>query len=387
MSIFIPGGGGGRGGASGRVTELSPKTGVPAYGSSDEGKIVDEHGDAFKIVRKPHTGHGKVVVPEVLDHDLFRGFAPNQNDILNPINGEFWYIYNTGFNRPTRRFERYENEPGQATGFYPYNPFAAGREWHTAPVEPGIEYVGNFTYRGSVPRQADMERNATAAGEVFVTYLDQVVLFVDEFTAETAGYVVFVPQPLVPESVRAMVAFWGAGQVEELGGALDRVLSGTGDSYRWEFDQEEPNEIIFGPDPGIRAVTAADAGDSDLLAGEVLADYEVLEFPPGKYLVDAYQNTRVSSDADLRGVAYRVMSGNDDHLVQYGSGRSNASADPLGRAGGTGSQGQSIDLPVFTLTVAAGETGQLTFISAGFPVGAQDTRRDSAFRVFVTKVA
>ena len=374
----------GGGGGGGAVTEISPKTGVPVYGPADEGKIVNEHGDAFKIVRKLHAGHGKVVVTEVLDHDQFRGFAPNQNDILNPINGEFWYIYNTGFNRPTRRFERYTNAPGQATGFYPYNPFGIGAEWRTAPVEPGIDYVGNFLYRGSVPRQAEAERNATAAGDVFVLYLDQVVLFVDEFTPETDGYTVFVPQPLVPDSGRSMVAFWGAGQAEELGGAITRVASG-GENYRWEFDQDEPNEIIFGPDPGVRAVTAANAGDADLLTGETLADYEVLQFPPGKYLVDAYQSTRGSADADLRGVAYRVMSGDDDHLVQYGSGRSNASADPLGRSGGVGSQGQVIAFPVFTFTVAGGETGQLTFISAGFDTG--NDEEDNAFRVFVTKVA
>ena len=94
-----------------------------------------------------------------------------------------------------------------------------------------------------------------------------------------------------------------------------------------------------------------------------------------------------SADSDFRGVAYRVMSGNDDHLVQYGSGRSNATADPLGRAGGVGNQGQAIAFPVFTLTVADGETGQLTFISAGFITGAPNTEVDSAFRVFVTKVA
>ena len=390
MGIFLPGSGGtsggGGGGGGSAITSLSPDTSVRAFTAADENKVFDLDGDLFKIVRKLHAGHGKVVVPEILDHDLFRGFAPNQNDILNPINGEFWYIYNTGFNRPSRRFERYENEPGQATGFFPYNPFGIGAEWRTAPVEPGIEYVGDFHYRGSVPRQADMERNATAAGDVFVTYLDQVVLFVDEFTPETLGYAVFVAQPVVPHLGDAMVAFWGSGQVEELGAAIRRQLSG-GDNYRWEFDQAEPNELIFGPDPGVRAVTAANAGDADLLTGETLADYEVLQFPPGRYLVDAFQSTRETADSDFRGVVYRVMSGDDDHLVQYGSGRSNATADPLGHAGGTGSQGMAIAFPVFTLTVADGETGQLTFISSGFSVVANDTGRDSAFRVFVTKVA
>ena len=256
MGIFLPGSGGtsgGGGGGGSAITSLSPDSSVRAFTAADENKVFDLDGDLFKIVRKLHAGHGKVVVPEILDHDLFRGFAPNQNDILNPINGEFWYIYNTGFNRPSRRFERYENEPGQATGFFPYNPFGIGAEWRTAPVEPGIEYVGDFRYRGSVPRQADMERNATAAGDVFVTYLDQVVLFVDEFTPETLGYAVFVAQPVVPHLGDAMVAFWGAGQVEELGGAIDACCQGRrrttdGSSTRLSRTRSSTDPIpVFGP--------------------------------------------------------------------------------------------------------------------------------------------
>ena len=277
------------------------------------------------------------------------------------------------------------NAPGQATGFYPYNPFGIGAEWRTAPVEPGIDYVGNFLYRGSVPRQADSGAQCHGRWRCFRPRTW--IRWSSSWTSSRRrriGYAVFVPQPLVPHLGDAMVAFWGAGQVEELGGAIDRVLTGTGTNYRWEFDQEEPNEIIYGPDPGVRTVTAADAGDADLLAGEALADHEVLEFPPGKYLVDAFQGTRGSADADLRGTAYRVMSGNDDHLVQYGSGRSNASNDPLGRRGGAGHLGQVIAFPVFTFTVADGETGQLTFITAGFNTGTVEV--DSTFRVFVTKI-
>ena len=190
----------------------------------------------------------------------------------------------------------------------------------------------------------------------------------------------------------SMVAFWGEGQTEEVGGAIVRELTSLS-RYRWEFDQGEPNDIIFGTDPGVRAVNASFAANADLLGAEVLGDRRVLQFPSGRYLIDAFQVTRANVDDDLRAAAYRVMTGDDDHLVEEASGyNSNTSADPLGVVGGTGNLGQTIRFPVFTFAVPDGETGQLTFITGGLEIEPDRTlasgiEKDSAFRVFVTKVA
>ena len=214
------------------------------------------------------------------------------------------------------------------------------------------------------------------------------------WTPPQASHEVF--QPVVSDrGPVSMVAFWGEGQNEEVGGAILREIT-SGSNYRWEFDQGEPNDLIFGPDPGVRAVNASFAANADLLGigvnKEVLADRRVLQFPPGRYLVDAFMSTRQSTDSSLIGAAYEILPGVDDHLVQVGSGYSSSGTnDALNLANGTGNIGQVIDIPVFTFTVPDGETGQLTFITTGLQTGAAGEtnahQRDSAFRVFVTKVA
>ena len=373
-------------------TYLNPRSGIQKYEAKDENRVVNEDGSLVRVVKGHPDAHGKVVEKEDLNDTRFRGFFSRVADVVAPQDDEF--VYALAPNLAGGGFEKYS--VSSPVGFRPgYDPFAVGEPWHRAPVADTVDYVGALTYRGHTLNEASMKVAAGAAGEAFVLLQDQKVVFVDEYTPPDDGRTHFVGEPLVagvggggPES---MVAFWGSGQTEEVGGAILRELTSLS-RYRWEFGQAAPNDIIFGTDPGVVAVTAANASDADLLGTEVLGDLRVLQFPPGRYLIDAFQITRANVDANLRAAAYQVMTGDDDHLVEDASGyNTNASADPLGVVGGTGNLGQTIHFPVFTFAVPNGETGQLTFITGGLNIlinSAENIlQKDSAFRVFVTKVA
>ena len=209
--------------ASRSSSRLKPLTGVQAFDADDEHDIVNIEGDPFKITRRTHAGHGKTVATEQLTHSLFRGFFDRVNDVQNPMADQFVYVL--GPQGVGGGFEKYSDSG--VTGFYPgYDPFADGEPWHTAEVATGIDYVGDFTYRGHTHNEASLERVATAAGEVFTLLEERRVVFVDEFTAATSGYTVFTQERVVPRYFNnPELILWGAGQDTRI---ADETLVATG---------------------------------------------------------------------------------------------------------------------------------------------------------------
>ena len=92
---------------------------------------------------------------------------------------------------------------------------------------------------------------------------------------------------------------------------------GSNKFLRYRFAQAEPNEILVGPDPGIRALAAADAGDTDLIplsgAGtETLPDYAVIRIPQGPLVnMRFYARHKALSDSTLAMYIYQVQVGDD----------------------------------------------------------------------------
>ena len=185
------------------------------------------------------------------------------------------------------------------TGFFPgYNPFAPGQPWHTALVEPGIDYVGNFTYRGHVLNEAGAERNASAAGEVYVLLEDNIVTFVDEYTAPADGETSFLGTPLIPRFFNNPSARWYLhGQTERvqatfpfqpLQGLASRsrvrftALALPANAYRPHEVRHVGNQNYF---DNIFIPVADISGDADAIGHADLLTLEFFSPPAGLYKI------------------------------------------------------------------------------------------------------
>ena len=362
-------------GGSGSGTTLTPETDeLIVYEEADEHNIININGKPYEVVRAHHDGHGKDVSLEELTHVNFRGFIDRVNNVLEPADGQFVYVYSESLGIASG-FERYTT--AGVTGWYPYRPFDAGNEWENAPA--GFTYTGALTYRGYRQDEADLIRVAGAAGQVFVLLDERQVMFVNEFTAELKGYFYFKTQNVVPTRVGpvSMVAFWGEGQssVYDRSGShreAHAFQNGTEYTYRLQFNDSEPDEIIYGDDFGVRAVVAADAPNADLMVGtptggvettEVLADHAVLTFPAGKYLVSLRHESVIRNDNDTGIRSYEIQSDADDFLISARTYASSLIDLPPGLTGSITNESLVIDSVVESLTEI-----QLTF----FHVGAND---------------
>ena len=197
-----------------QVTSLAPRAGVQVYDAADEHHIVNVDGKPYEVQKKHTDGHAKVVVPEDLTDTRFRGFVTIVNDVDTPLADEFVYVKAPG--NAGGGFEKYS--AGSPTGFFPgYNPFAPGEPWETAPTGDDIDYAGDLEYHGHVLNEANMERNANAAGEAYVLLQEERVVFVDEYTPPDSGETVYFGAPLIPRYFNNPVAYWYlAGQTERL---------------------------------------------------------------------------------------------------------------------------------------------------------------------------
>ena len=257
----VSGGGGGSG------TTLTPETGVQVYEADDEHNVVNVDGTLFEVKKRHTPGHSKVVALEQLTDTRFRGFFNRANEVLNPMHDQFMYLMGPG--GVGGGYEKYNDSGGSTpTGFYPgYDPFAEGEPWHTAEVAAGIDYVGDFTYRGHVSTQADLERNATAAGEVYTVLDDRIVMFVDEFTAPLDGETVYHGTSLIPTySNLPTLVLWGGGQTARYHPAIAAddirgVFVTGGNIYlKWLLDD---SELFFGATADMVGIVAAADAPAD----------------------------------------------------------------------------------------------------------------------------
>ena len=241
-------------------TYLNPRSGVQAYKAVDENRIVNVDGVAYGVNQRHTSGHSKVVVSEQLTDDGYRGFVTHVNNVSNPMAGHFVYL--RGPNGAGGGFERYQSHAGIPTGWYPgYNPFAVGEPWHTAPVAATVDYVGTLTYRGHVLDEANMERNANGVGEAFVLLRPEIVVFVDEYTAPSAGETIFEGKAIVPIHFNnPSLILWGSDQTERIAlpaGANNHKFSTNIVLLKWQLDD---SEIRFGATSDmVEILAAADA--------------------------------------------------------------------------------------------------------------------------------
>lgn len=140
-------------------------------------------------------------------------------------------------------------------------------------------------------------------------------------------------------------------------------------SLRYRANQNAPDAVLAGSDPGIRALAAADAAEADLMTGgnndEVLPDYAVFEVPAG-VLTRAKLTAQhdAASDVSLVVFAYEVRTGGDDIIRNNGIGYSAGVADPL--ATQSRAQTPSMGFEISTTIDARAAAKRVTWISAGF---------------------
>ena len=226
-----------------QFNRVPPVSGGHTFTAADVGSQVNADGTWYKGDQKHTDGHSKVVALEQLTGDGYLGFATRVSDVQNPMDGEFVYL--RGPNGAGGGFERYQD--AAPTGWYPgHTPFDAGEIWENAPVATGIDYVGALTYRGHVSTQADAERNANAAGEVFVVLDAEIILFVDEYTAPGADETVYYGVPTVPGYFNnPSLVLWGLNQTKRIDtylesnhGPIVAVQQGT-IHLKWKLDDDE----------------------------------------------------------------------------------------------------------------------------------------------------
>ena len=133
------------------------------------------------------------------------------------------------------------------------------------------------------------------------------------WSAPTAGHEVFQAEVLA--GPKAQVQFWGEGQTSaDPFDVIDHTRTGTSAYHRHHFHGTVPDLVLYGHDFGVRALNAADATETDLLAGETLEDLSVLEFPPGSYRMAMSSTVQETYDTTLGLFIYKVMTGDDDYL-------------------------------------------------------------------------
>ena len=170
-----------------------------------------------------------------------------------------------------------------------------------------------------------------------------------------------------PGGDHAVMIFHGEGQSGiTIGDSVVHAQTGSLPNYRYKFNQELPDQVLVGVNPGIRAVLASEASNANLLAGETLDDYRVIEFPVGKYRIDFHAAHESFGDGDLRCFMYQIMSGTDDLHISSAVGYATRVNDPLGSVVDTDETYQSVQ---FETLLVFDKTSQITFITAGFNVG------------------
>ena len=327
---------------------INPKA---TYSASDVGKFIVEH-DVIKQVRANlHEGHGKLVGGSASpgtfislgpgdegggDGAHFRGwhFQP-PNDV---VSGDFYAHPSHG------GFEIYydgsESESGGVEGERLYNPFAVGAYWENVDPGDGTEFAVSFRGYRLADSQLDAFTHAAQAGEVFVVRATRQILVVQTISAPATSHVEYRAQLYRPPSGPTdMVCFWGEGQSTAY--PIDPVahthivISGSR-YYRFVFDQETPNEIIYGQDFGVRCIDASEipADTIDAATGETIADQTVFEFSRGTYQLDLSAQGRSLADTNFRIWIYCGKAGTDTIVrslpVTYTAG---GQGDPLGLQG------------------------------------------------------
>ena len=176
-------------------------------------------------------------------------------------------------------------------------------------------------------------------------------------------------------SLANIVQWWGPAQTEALpAGETDRsalvVVTPDGNALRYRSGQAVPSKVVVGTDPGIRALTAADAADADLLpldagGNEVLPDFAVFSIPVGLVVrARVVGQHDASSDISLAVFIYQVMSGDDDVLRSRGVGYTNATAEPFGHLTSDNTPRTS---PVASVIIDATASAQrVSFVVNGF---------------------
>ena len=374
----------------------SPKD---VYTADDEGLFLIDHGVLLQVEPDIHTGHGKLVGGtgspgtwvEIPDADEgggagqhFRGWHSSSVVSFNPavVSGDFFA------NETFSGFERYwdgteADNPDGFVGFANYVPFAEGEYWATVDDGDGnaIDTSGGFVI-------ADSELNAFVraqdAGDVFVIRGQPRILIAETVQAPASTRTDYKPRLYVPQAGPVgMVAFWGAGQSEARPAeAYDRTLVNN-EFYRYTFVGEDPDDVIFGVDFGVRCVAAADVPTTaGVMTGETIGDQQIFSFPAGKYIVELFDQTRVDQDTGLYIWGYCLKSGADEQVLQASSGESGANfSDPLGVVDAAEEGRQSIyGKVVLTLDTDS----HLTFIGGPFDSAAEGAGNHV---LYVTKVA
>ena len=170
-----------------------------------------------------------------------------------------------------------------------------------------------------------------------------------------------------------LLCWFAPGNAEALpAGEVNRspltILANSARHLRYRTAQAAPNEVLTGQDPGIRALTAAQAAEADLLTGEALPDYAVFEVPMGvvcRAVLHAQHDA--ASDVSLQAFIYEVLASTDDVRrtppYPYAAGI----AEPLGIISSTqtprmgGSPGITIN--------AKAAARRFTWIASGFQGG------------------
>ena len=308
----------------------------------------------------------------------FLGFFPNVSGIPSGlIADEKWAAITGGGD-----FEIQDPTSFYASErWYSYNPFrgAGYRPWATitladATTQDHVPFTDPDTGIVSDWRIVNItehaERFTTAVGEAFFIQDEQKIKMVTAYTPHLDGEVEYVSEPYEP-SVKPLMVFWGTGQASAEP-AVPVVHGLTGDNgnqaYRYQFNGENPDEVLIGENPGARMLAAADvpAGYIELLTLEAaLLDYQILELPPGLWRLWFTANTKETADTEVAGWLYEAAGVGDDELkIHRASGYAAVFNDPLGAVAANDRLAMNIRMHNIILEVTV--TEYLTIIGNGF---------------------
>ena len=307
----------------GDASSLTPVSGVQAYTSEDEHKIVNIGGHPFEIKQRPVVAR-EVSIVEVIDDPDFRGFASRSGSISNPMADEWFFSIGAG-----GFYSGFENYDGN---WRPnYDPFAAGEPWENSPDTAEVMYRNMpLHWDGrAVTNQAAAEAAATGVGEVFVLINERVVVYIDEFTAGSDGDD-YVPIALVPTHFDNPTLFlWGSEQAKRIAapavGNLTHVPAGLLVSrsvfLNWKLEDEE---LFFDAQSSmVEILAAADApADADILPATASERGKIfLKFLSGLWNFEVHLGGTNFGNQYLQGRMMRVVSGADnDEVVGLSSG-------------------------------------------------------------------
>ena len=180
------------------------------------------------------------------------------------------------------------------------------------------------------------------------------------------------------DAVADIARFWGPGQTrampaaEASRSAMRLRAAGSVNALRYSTSQAAPSEVLVGVDRGIRALTAAQAADTDLLtqgdgSDEVLADYAVFDIPMGVVAeVRLVAQHDASADTTLSAFLLEVLAGDDDPVVMQGIGYAGGTRDPFGRIPNADTPRTRIECREIIDASAAAR--RITWIGSGFNV-------------------